>query len=467
MRHAPNRRSVFAYREVRRRRRHSEVRHDLTILFLAWGLCGASWWAAVQGAPYTAYAVRLGANPLMLGLLSAAAVLGVVAQPLSSYWVERTGRRKLIFLVAGFIQRPLWVLVGALPFLIPSAHERWRLMALLGLALLSSTLGSAMTPAWISWIAYVIPQRVRARFLGTRFRLGTVTGIIVALVVGWVLDRSSSYLAFFAIFGFAALMGIGDVLFISFVPRRYEIRASEPPSLISIIFSPWRDASFRRYLFYAASSAASYGIIGQFATLYLLENLALGKFFTNLYMLVIPLVIAALLGPAFGRQIAYFGNRPVLMLTTMLAILVPVMWGLAGPTSYVLLTAASVVAGVVTAALTVAELNMLFTMTPADKRSAHVAAVAVVSGLVGAVAPVLGGAIAQWLTGWERVVWGVRLVNLHGVFLAATLLRVIHLAVFVPRLPEPKARSTAALVTDLLREPGGIAAATVQRLRRR
>lgn len=445
----------------------ARLRTNLTLVLVSWGVFGACWFSAVQGAPYTAFAVRLGADPLMLGFLSAAAMLGVVGQVASSYFIERTGRRKRIFLIVDFLQRPLWILVGALPFLIPAGHGVWRLWGLLCLTLLSSTLGSIGNPAWVSWMAHVIPQRIRARFFGARFRLATVTGMITALVVGKVLDWNSSYATFCAIFGFAAVMGTIDIAMFLFVPRRYEARPSRPTPLLTILTVPWRDPAFRRYLYYAGSSAASYSIMGQFLTLYLLQRVALGKFYTNLYLLVIPLLVAAVLGTAIGRQISYYGNRPVLMVATLLAIPLPLMFGGAGHDSHLLLTAAAVLAGVVTGVLGVAEISLLFAMTPETKRSAYLAGVALVAGLVGAAAPIVGGVIAQSLAGWQTTIGGFKVVNLHVVFLVSTVMRVIHLAVFVPRLPEPAARPPRELVANALRGSMEAAGDAMRRLRRR
>lgn len=431
---------------------------------ISWGVFGACWFNAVQGAPYTAFAVSLGARPLMLGFLSAAAVLGVAGQVFSSYLIERTGRFKTIFLAADLVQRPLWILVGALPFLLPPRYGAWRLIGLLGLTFLSSTMGSIGSPAWIGWMAHVIPPRIRARFLGARFRLATTTGMITALTVGKILDWNSSHAVFFAIFAFAAVMGTIDITLFFFIPRGFVPRPSAPPSVFGILSIPWRDRRFRRYLYYVASGSATYTIIGQFAILYLLERIRLGTFYTNLYMIVIPLVVAAALGPTVGRQISYYGNRPVLLLATLLAVPLPLMWGAAAHDSYALLAGTGVLSGIVTAVLGIAELNLLFAMTPEAKRSAYLAGVALASGLVGAAAPIAGGVIAQSLAGWHVMLGDFRFTNLHAVFLAATVLRIVHLAVFVPRLPEVSARSARELAADVLRAQADAAGAAVRRL---
>lgn len=445
----------------------SRLRTDLTIVLVSWGVFGSCWFNAVLGAPYTAFAVRLGADPLMLGFLSAAAVLGVVGQVFSAYLIERTGRRRAIFLAVDLVQRPLWVLVGALPFLIPSRHAEWRVIGLLLLTLTSSLMGNTGSPAWIGWMAHVIPSHLRARFLGVRYRLATITGVITALVVGKVLDWDSSYRTFFAIFSAAALMGTIDIVLFFLIPRGDEAPSPDPPSVATILRIPWSDRRFRLYLYYVAGSAASYGILGQFLTLYLLERISLGKFYTNLYLFVLPMIVAAMLGPMIGRRIGDYGNRPVLLLATLVAVPLPLMFGAASHHNAALLAGAGVLAGIVTGVLGIAELNMLFAMTPAARRSAYLAAVALTAGTVGAAAPMVGGAVAQLLTGWSATVWGLPVTNLHVVFLAAAVLRILHAAILVPRLPEPDARPVGELLADVLKAPKGAASAAVRRLVRR
>jgi len=434
---------------------------------VSWGVFGSYWWnTAVVGAPYTAYARKLGASPLVLGVLSGAILLGVVGQVISSYLVERTGRRKAILLTALLLQRPLWTLVGALPFLIPPHLAQWRLAGLFALTFTSSVLGGIGGPAWTSWMAYVIPERIRAQFLAARYQLATITGMLSALLVGKILDWNDSFTSFLVLFVVAGVMGTIDILMFIFVPA-HDHKPEQAPALAGVLAIPWRDRLFRRYLYYTAMSAATYGIVGQFGMLYLLEYARLGKLLSNWYGLTLPLLVAALLGPACGRYIARFGNRPMLIVGTILALPLPITYNITGPHSHILLTATALTAGVVTAIVGVAEINMMFALTPEEKRSTYLAAVSATAGLVGAAAPMVGGIIAQALSGWVWVVWDFPVRNLHAVFAVAVLLRILHVVFFVPRLPETHARSPRELVAEVIRSHGEVVAGAARRIRGR
>lgn len=443
------------------------LRTSLMIVLVSWGIFGSFWWNAWQGVPLTAYARRLGSSEMMVSLIIAACTVGALAQPLSAYLIERTGRRKAIFLATCLVQRPLWVLIGALPYLIPDSYAGWRPVGLLALITASSLLGSAGNPAWLSWMAYIIPQRVRAPFFGSRYRVATITGLLTALLVGRLLDWNSSHAMFLAIFSAAAVMGTVDIAMFCFLPAHDTKPEGTTPSLLEILLIPWRDREFRRYLAYTISGSITYMIIGPFIIIYLLEQAHLGKLATAAYVTVLPLVVAAALGPATGRLVGSFGNRPVILMATVAAMPIPLMYGLAGRDSHGLLLVTAVLVGIVSAATYVPELNMLFSLTPEAKRSAYVSAVSLLAGVVSAGASALGGAIAEACAGWRLVVGGLTLTNLHVVFLAATITRIAHLAIFVPRLPEPTARPLRELMIDVVRGPAQAADGAMRRLRGR
>src|SRR5262249_36763325 len=49
--------------------------------------------------------------------------------------------------------------------------------------------GAISSPAWTSWMADVVPERLRGVYFSRRRQLGICTAIPAAFVVGWLLDR--------------------------------------------------------------------------------------------------------------------------------------------------------------------------------------------------------------------------------------------------------------------------------------
>ncbi len=430
----------------------AERRHALLVAALAWGLLGVVWMNLISGAPFVNYARRLGASTFKFGLLSSLPVLGVLAQLPAAYLVERTGRRRRHFLLFATSQRLVWLAVAAIPWAIPSQYQEARVGALLGLMILSSALGNAGAPAWLSWFADMVPEEIRGRYLSNRAALATVTAMIASAIVGWVLDRNSSFTTFTAIFCAAAVLGVADPLLFLLVRETEMERA---PGLDSkkphhVLMVPLADKRFRGYLIYVLSEAMMFGIAGPFFWLMGLEVLKIGNLWSNLYIMIVPMAFTALTLPMWGSICDRFGAKPLVTLGTLMSIVFPACWLLATPSHYhVLLAAPAVIGGAFGAALQAADMSMIFALTPRQNRSAYIAALSVAASLGWVIAPTLGGAVAQMLKPVELHFAGRSFVNLHFLMGMSIIARLLHVLLVVPRLPETPKESIGALVRHL------------------
>lgn len=429
----------------------AETRRALRVAAIAWGVFGSAWMNLISGAPFANFARQLGADTFRFGLLSSLPFLGVLAQLPASYLVERTRRRRRMFLAFGTSQRFVWVLVAFLPWLISGRHPDARVYVLLGLVVLSSTFGNAGTPGWLSWFADMMPEHIRARYLGNRAALATVTAVIASGVVGWMLDRNSSFSVFRAIFLIAAALGAMDILLFLWV-REAPMEREEGPAwrLRNVIVSPLSNRPFRAYLLYALSEAFMFGIAGPFFWLMGLEVLAIGNFWSNVYIMTLPMVLTALVLPLWGNVCDRFGAKPLVTLGTLASIVFPLCWLLATGTRYHgLLGAAAVLGGSFGAAIQVADLSMLFGLTPRRNRSAYIAMLSVASSLGWVIAPSIGGAIAQVLKPVHLHLAGRTFLNLHFLMGISIIARLLHVFLVVPRLPEEPRRTTRDLIRHM------------------
>src|SRR3954453_5572371 len=73
------------------------LRRTLGLVTLAW-VFGSVWATATGGAPLTLFAHSLGATEFQFGLLSALPFVASLIQMPASALIERTGRRRCIFL---------------------------------------------------------------------------------------------------------------------------------------------------------------------------------------------------------------------------------------------------------------------------------------------------------------------------------------------------------------------------------
>jgi MFS family permease len=433
----------------------AETRRALLVAAIAWGLFGSAWMNLITGAPFVNYARKLGASTFVFALLSALPFLGVLAQLPTSYLVERIRRRKKLFLTCGIAQRSLWFLVAAIPWVIPQEYRDLRVGALLALLMLSSTLGNAGAPAWLSWFADFVPVQIRGRYLGNRAALATLTGVVTAGIAGYVLDRTGSYTAFTVIFCIAAVLGLMDILLFVAVRETAMVEREGPPwQLRNVIVEPTSNPAFRRYLVYAFSEALVFGVVAPFFWLMGLEQLKIGNFWSNWYIMMVPMICTALTLPLWGSACDRFGSRPLVSLGTLMTIAFPLCWLLATPGHFhTPLAIAAVIGGGFGAAIPIADMNMLMSLTPRVSRSAYIAMLFVASALGWVIAPTLSGAVAQELKGVHLHIGGRAFGNLHFLMAASLLLRLAHVFFIVPRLPEAPKGTTGALIRYLISWP--------------
>src|SRR3954452_18332481 len=208
------------------------VRRSLGIVTLGC-VFGSVWMNSTSGAPLTLFAKGLGATPFQFGLLSALPFIASLVSMPASLLIERTGRRKSIFLHGLYTQRLMWFVIALAPVLMVSWYGVAAAPRAMGMVLMLMFLmhaaGAFGGPAGVSWMADVVPERLRGKYFSRRRQWGILSAIPAALVVGWVLDRgmsggtgSSSTGALWVcagVFSLAAVFGFVDIHVFQYLPE--------------------------------------------------------------------------------------------------------------------------------------------------------------------------------------------------------------------------------------------------------
>src|SRR5690242_6026944 len=89
----------------------------------------------------------------------------------------------------------MWFVIAHAPVLMvtwhgPAAAPRAMGMVLM-LMFLMHAAGAFGGLAWVSWMADVVPERLRGKYFSRRRQCGIMSAIPVALLVGWVIDRGT------------------------------------------------------------------------------------------------------------------------------------------------------------------------------------------------------------------------------------------------------------------------------------
>ena len=290
------------------------------MISLSW-LIGSLWLWTISGAAMTKFARGLGMEDYGFGLLAALPFVGTLFQLAASYLLDRFGRRKRMFLVSMGISRIMWGVAAALPWLMPGMERYWwtALLVAIGIAWSTHNLG---VPAWMNWMADVVPRRLRGRFFAIRQRVGRPVAVVVTVGVGAVLDqveqlhgdaslimlRTTSIILIVA-----SVFGLLEVLCFNLVDDVKPADLREGKDWFGNLRHVWRVPGFRWYMAFNATLMLGTGFMGQFMWLYVFDEGGMSNVTANLLLIALPGIVHLSVYPMWGRLVDRFGRKPVMV----------------------------------------------------------------------------------------------------------------------------------------------------------
>jgi MFS family permease len=408
----------------------SPKRRSMWYVTVAW-FFGAVWMYITTGAVLTQYAKSLHVSEFGFGLLASLPYLGALMQLPSSYFLERYGHRKSVFIICNLIHRLAWLGIAVIPWVLP---ESMGAMTMLGMIAMSYMFSHLATPAWVSWMADLVPTRIRGRYFSRRNQLGQMVGLCVTILIGFFLDRArvlpgNVFLKTISVLlAFSALMGAMDIICFFFVPDRKSYQPDSKIKLWTIIRGPLADANFRRFLGFMGTMTFAIGYIGQFIWLYAFDVIGLNNVQANIMLVVIPLCVTMLFYPIWGRLVDRLGRKPVLLIAGILVVNGGAAWAFVRPGNWWLGYIAVLLATAAWPGIEVGNFNLLLNLTVSKNgRSRQGSAYSAINSLVVAVSGILsglfGGFIAHAFKDWHGMLWGVPLTYHSLLFLISAGLR--------------------------------------------
>ena len=364
----------------------------------------------VGGAFGTGFAILLGCNDFVLGVLAAVPAFAGLLQLYAAGIAARAGQRRSVVAWASFGSRLVWIPILLIPFVLP--RPLWTGTFLL-LLLLSGALINISNPLWMAWITDLVPEDNRGRYFGRKNMLGGLVGMVTSIAGGAFVDAAqrhgSRFGAFAALFGTATVFALGSVFLVRRSPDVAQTGAGPGNNapLSRIDTSPLKDTNFRRVMAFAVCVAMATGVAGQFFTVYQIKTLALN--YTALQLLGAVASVASLVSmPLWGYLGDKYGSRPILFLSCALTLAAPFLWLLtfndhipglwaqaADGTVRVSWTKADIIAlnllsGVGWAGVGLAQFNLMMGAAPAEKRAAYVSVLSAAGGAGGRGGPIAG-----------------------------------------------------------------------------
>lgn len=403
---------------------------------------------------FNAFAVYLNATAAQMGLLTAIPQLfGALFQLLSVWLCSYVRRRHLIVLGAG-LQALVVAGMGALAMTQSTHAIYW----LIGLAVLYFSFQNVIQPQWRAWMGSIVPQRRRGAFFAARTRLTMVSSLLIFIGGGTLLTASTGMEATWL--GFAILFiaaGFGRTLSTVYLWRMYDPdhdAASSNPSDLRRSFAQLReslhDRTFRHYSFFIAGMQGMVAISAPFFAVYMLRDLQ----FTYLqYSLnsVASIATQFVCLSFWGRFSDRFGNRLVMLITSGMIPVLPLLW-LLSPSFYYLL-GVQVVSGIAWSGFSLSTANYLYDIRPHKTEFAIYAAMqaclsasavfvgALAGGFLASAAPSLLQLLSQGLSQMMSLDLNALMRSpLYLVFITTAILRAAVALWFIPRAVEPRVR---------------------------
>jgi HEAT repeat protein/Na+/melibiose symporter-like transporter len=380
---------------------------------------GMVWVAVAMGIPITMYMECLGASAVMIGMIVTVQQLATVMQIPAAYWAEQLATRKRLWFSLGIIHRFLWVILAFLPFLLPPKSV-WGPRIVLALVTLSWLLAQAATPGWFSWMADLIPERSRGQFWGRRQSVTMAVHLVAMGFSGWLLDcfpdplsEGGGWTGFCLLFGAAALFGCLDMLIHFGVPEPRNSPPVHANGLLKRVLAPLQNRDFRWLTLAFGIWFFTLGMTGSFGILYLKRTFQVTYVHLSIIMISASLGTAAS-GLLWGRLMDLIGPRTfgIIVMSTsplfggvwfffrdsLFSVTLPVLGLIQLPQPIALLIPANFIAGAFFSGVALCQLNLLGGLAPRNGRTMAMAVHWTVVGGIGALGPLIGGLVTDWMT---------------------------------------------------------------------
>jgi MFS family permease len=416
------------------------------------------------------YALMLGVNDFQLGLLTALPFLAQMVQPLAALLVGNLKKRKTFTLTGSVFFRGIWIFLVFLPFLFLShqdpADKNYKISLFLLIIALSAVVNNFTTVSWLSWMADLVPEKIRGRYFGIRNTLLQVVTILVyfggAKLIDYYKSLKPDQISFrlldfsrftnLSVLGFSLIFFIGVIaalfagLLLYFQPEPFFHRSPNKEGFKDLLI-PFKDKDYQKLIRFFVWWSLTVGISAPFWGAHMLRNLHLDYYLISLFSIVSG-TVSLISQPFWGKMIDRYGCKPVLKFNLIFILFIPYLWFFVTPQNYFLLWVDALMSGIFWAGFNLAIFTIVLQISPQEGRPYFLASTYFVNGLFTFLASFIGGIIANQLSFFKWQIFGQTLVNFHILFFLSALGRFWGLYV-LGKIVEPKSKPVTQMVSDL------------------
>jgi len=372
------------------------------------GIASQSMGILTGGAFLVAFAVKLGASNLVIGLLAAIGPLAQLLQLPSIFLVEKIRNRRAIVVVTAGLSRLCWLFIALSPFLFGA---KIGLAILLVSMIAASALGAVSGCSWNSWMRDLIPQNILGAFFSKRMRIATGVGIALSVCAAVYLDLWKKLFAEYEVYGYSTLFLAGfaagalGLYFLARTPEKRMPKLEEKAKILRLLTQPFKDENFRKLIAFMCSWNFAVNLAAPFFMVYMLKRLGLSMSFI-IGLSILSQVLNFTFLRIWGKFTDSFSNKSVLAICGPLFILSILAWTFTTmPDTYFLtiplLIIIHIVMGLSSAGVSLASGNISMKLAPEGQATSYLAANTIVNSIAAGIAPILGGKFADFFANRE------------------------------------------------------------------
>lgn len=411
----------------------------------AWGAWGQL--ASLQSAAFTGYALWLGIDEAGIARFVSFASLATLLQLVTSrYIVPRVRRPKGLILAFGVGHILFRFSIGIIPVYLAA---QYRAPAISLLVLSGIGCWHLLAPIFSDWQSRLIPEDIRARFLGRQTVAHLLAGIVASYLAGLYLDRfpdgDARYPGFLTVFSVAAVLGLAGFVNLT----RVSFGTMRATQTVGSFRAPFRDRAFRALLVFFLLWNFAHALSAPFYSVFMLKTLGIS--YTTIAILTSLHMGAMMLGSSFlGSLVDRFGSKPMLQILVPPMVLTPFFWIFNTPDNYVLIPVAMVLNGFLFSGILVAVNALLFGMVTEEgrDRASYFASWSSAVNVAYVVAPFVGSALVEALESVRFEALGYPIVNIQLIFGTSAVIMCLPV-LLLRRVSDAKETTAGALLAQV------------------
>jgi MFS family permease len=376
---------------------------------------------ATGGVLLSNFLVQLDASPVIFGMLSSIPMVVNLIQPVGAYISEQSKSRFEYSLLTFGASRLLWIslVLGVIAFSQGFVNNQQLIILTLIVLLCSNLLGGLGSASWLSWLAMIVPSKLRGRYFGLRTSASNFTNLLCVplgglMISSWYGGTIQGYALVLFISIICGIISLGCQYFqVDVNPQiqnhqlaqfcqsknnhNSQLKNDICKTETNIITNIRQDPNFLIFLLYFSIWMLAVHLSAPFFNLYLLDTLNLDVSLVTIYS-SLQTGANLLMLIFWGKLADKIGNRSILIFVGLFVAITPLLWIGIGNREldiWLWLPLLHIFAGITWAAIDLCTTNMYLSIAPVVNQSIYFAIAAAVAGVSGALGTTVGGFIAQ------------------------------------------------------------------------